>query len=342
MNGSEFSKSLLKSSKIDAPLSSAKTRALVRVEQAMKSATTAANAVTTTTNAVASAKVVYAVAAAAVIAGTVGFGGGYTLAHLSPHASTTSAESHAAASPEPAAIVGMNPSPSKSDVAIAPSSKIASPVSSAQPAAAVDICKTTVGESSGKSSVSGGRAMTFAMKSDCSQEVLDVFWVDLAGQEKYRGRVSPSEIYWQDTWEGHVFRVRNHTTHELVKEISATPIDGAPDRIAMWKGAPTEEPLVAVGADQKPIADVPPTECAHGGSRAAVWHFENDRKDESVGLISVDSECRETGLHFIEPGKKYDVHVSEGHAFRIRGADGALLLDVPPSSLDTTTYLTVP
>ncbi|MEO7110614.1 MAG: hypothetical protein ABI183_09265 [Polyangiaceae bacterium] len=44
----------------------------------------------------------------------------------------------------------------------------------------------------------------------------------------------------------------------------------------------------------------------------------------------------------IEAGKKYDVHASEGHAFRIRDASGALLLDVPPVSLDTSTYLTAP
>jgi hypothetical protein len=342
MSASEFSKSLLKSSKIDAPLPHAKTRALAHVEQAMKASTSAANAVATSANAVTSAKLVYAVAATAVIAGAAGVGGGYSLAHLSPRAQTTSVESRPTVANEPSMQTGSARSSFRSNAIAPASSTSAPPASSATPAAAVDVCKTTVGESTGKISVSGGRAMTFAVKSNCSQDLLDVFWVDLSGQEKYRGRILPSELYWQDTWEGHVFRLRDHDSHALVKEIVATPIDTAPDRLASWKGPPTEEPLVAIGPDQKPIAEAPPAECAHGGSRAAVWHFENDRKDQVIGLVSVDSQCRETGLHLIEPGKKYDVHVSEGHAFRIRDAFGALLLDVPPSSLDTATYLTVP
>jgi hypothetical protein len=341
MSASEFSKSILRSSKIDAPLPHAKTRALAHVEQAMKASTSIANAAATTANTITTTKLALAIGATAIAAGSLGVGGGYALARLSPRAQTTSTQSQAAA-PSQTNLQSNATQPSiESHAPIVPSTNSGAPASSAAPVAAVDVCKTTVGESTGKFSVSGGRAMTFALKSNCSQEELDVFWVDLAGLEKYRGRLLPSELYWQDTWEGHVFRLRDHATHDLVKEISATPIDTAPDRLASWKGPPTEQPLVAIGPDQKPIAEAPPTECAHGGSRAAVWHFQNERKDV-IDLVSVDSQCRETGLRFIEPGKKYDVSVSEGHAFRIRDTFGALLLDVPPTSLDTSTYLTVP
>ena len=44
----------------------------------------------------------------------------------------------------------------------------------------------------------------------------------------------------------------------------------------------------------------------------------------------------------LDAGGKVDWHTSEGHAFRIRDVAGALRVDVPPTSLDTATYLTAP
>ncbi len=342
MNGSEFSKSLLKSSKIDAPLPNAKTRALAHVEHAMKGATTAANAVATSANAVTSAKLVYSVAAAAVLAGAAGMGGGYTLAHLSPQSQPVSVESREPVSSEPSVVNGVAQPAMKTNAVIAAASNSVSPAASAEPAPAADSCKVANAESSGKCSVSGGHTVTFAVKSECSQAHLDVFWVDESCREIYRGMLAPSDLFWQDSWEGHVFRLRDHTTHQLVKEITASPIGGAPDRTKLWKGPPTEEPVVAIGDENKPIAEAPPSECAHGGGRAAVWHFQNDRKTEPIAITWVDGRCREGLTRIVDPGKKLEERLSEGHAFRIRDASGALLMDVPPTSLDTTTYLTVP
>ncbi|MGH7282431.1 MAG: hypothetical protein ACRELY_12965, partial [Polyangiaceae bacterium] len=108
------------------------------------------------------------------------------------------------------------------------------------------------------------------------------------------------------------------------------------------KGPPTELPLVAIKDGDQPITETSPPECTHGGGRAAMIHVHNDRKDGRVFLMSVDPQCEEHWLKQLDPGAKYDAHTSEGHAFRVRDEAGALLVDIPPTSLDTATYLSVP
>ena len=342
MSPTEFSQSLLKSSKIDAPLPNARTRALAQVEHSLRGATTAANALNTSANAIATSKLATAIAATAVIAGAAGMGGGYTFAHLSPRAQPIETQTHVSVSSTPSIVNGVVQPTLNPSMTIASPTTSAAPANSTEPAAAADSCKSIAVEPSNKCSVAGGHTVTFAVKNDCSSTPLDFFWVDEQCREIYRGIVSPSQLAWQDSWEGHVFRLRDHVTHKLVKEIAPTAVGGAPDRIKLWKGAATELPLVTIGEDNKPLAEAAPAECAHGGGRAATWHFANDRKNEPLALSWIDSECKESNTRVIEPGKKYDVHASEGHAFRIRDASGALLMDVPPASLDTSTYLNAP
>lgn len=345
MNGSEFSKSLLKSAKIDAPLSSSKTRALAHVERALNASTSVANAAVTTTNAVTTTKLVYSVAAAAVIAGGLGMGGGYTLAQLSPHAPTKSAqtsESHSSSLPiensggesafRPTSNGGVPPAIS------------AAPASSSAPVVAADSCKSIEVEPSNKcsTSTSTSRTLTIAVKNDCSSTALDFFWVDRECKESYRGIIGPSQLLWQDTREGDIVRLRDRVTHKLVKEFAPTAVEGAPDRIQVSKAAATDLPEIVVTDANAPITDGPPAECFHAGARAATLHIRNDRKNEPIALSWIWADCTEHDTRMIYPGKKYDTPTTEGHAWRIRDASGALLLEVPPAGLDTSTYLTIP
>jgi hypothetical protein len=342
MNGSEFSKSLLKSSKIDAPLPNAKTRALAHVEQTLRAGTTAANAVATTTNAITHAKLALAIGATAIAAGSLGVGGGYVLAHVTPHTQAIAMQSQESISAPPTLVNGVVGPSMKPAFTAAPPVTTAAPATSNEPAVAADSCKSIDVEPTNKCSGPRGHTVTFAVTNSCSTTPLDFFWVDENCREIFRSIVSPGQLAWQDSWDGHVFRLRDHVTHKLVKEIAPTAIDGAPDRAKLWKGPPTELPVVTIGEENKPIAETPPAECAHGGGRAAVWHFQNDRKNEPIAVTWVDSECHEGITRILEPGKKLEERLSEGHAFRIRDASGALLMDVPPSSLDTSTYLTAP
>jgi hypothetical protein len=188
--------------------------------------------------------------------------------------------------------------------------------------------------------------VTFAVKSACSEATLDLFWVDTSCQEVFRGLIPPGGTVWQDSWDTHVFRLRDHTTHRLVKEMLVARVEGARDRTAYWKGPPTELPLVVVHEGDAPMPESPPVECTRGGGRAALIHIKNERKSGPIALMQLDTDCKEDGWgrppRFIPPGTTVDVHTSEGHAFRLRDATGALLADLPPAMLDTTTYITVP
>jgi hypothetical protein len=188
-----------------------------------------------------------------------------------------------------------------------------------------------------------GASVTFAVKTRCSESSLDVFWVDEACHEVFRGIVAPGATFWQDSWEGHVFRVRDHATRRLVRELSPARVDGAVDREKYWKGSRTELPLVVVHEGDMPIPEAAVPECTRGGGRAAVLHVRNERKTEPIALMRVDFDCKETGKpQMIAPGATADVGCSEGHAFRVRDASGVLLQDVVPTFLDTSTYITVP
>ena len=89
---------------------------------------------------------------------------------------------------------------------------------------------------------------------------------------------------------------------------------------------------------------MPPPDCARGGGRSAVIHLRNERKDGPIVVIEVTPACKESSEPplVLKAGGKRDWQTSEGHAYRVRDVTGALLLDILPTSLDTTTYLTVP
>ncbi|HEX7665662.1 MAG TPA: hypothetical protein VF407_14145 [Polyangiaceae bacterium] len=335
----EFSKSLLKAAASDVPAAGARARALASIDGVV-----AASSVATATAAKGvAAKSAYAFALTAIVAGGVGLGGGYALGRgvnaVTPkpsHAETSRAVE------EPARAEHRVASPATSSIA----SPITSPTKTTTSGddAAADVCADTTAESHGACSVDGGKTVTFALKSTCTSTRADLFWVDTSCREIFRGTVAPSETIWADSWEGHVFRLRDHATHRLIREFSPTAVDGAPDRDKSWKGPPTELPLVTVAQSQAPIAEGPPAECTHGGGRGAVLHVKNDRTDGPIAVSLVDfASCQERNPPaFVRPGEKLDMRTSEGHAYRVRNAEGQLVLDIPPTSLDTTTYLTLP
>ena len=331
----DFSKELLKSAASDAPSASAKARAVGAAERALR---VSANAVAGAAGAKAAigSKLALAVAASAIVAGGAGMGGGYVWGRVSAPVKVVHEES--AANPAEAAIVTPVPTTPAAPPA---SAQPAAPVASRNAADRADVCESVTATESNRCSTNGGHSVTFALKSSCSKDVLDVFWVDTSCREVFKGFIHPGEVYWSNNWDSHRYRLRNHVTHKLVKEFTPQAVSGAPDRETSWKGPPTELPVVTVKESDQPITETPPPECTHSGSRAAMIHIHNDRKD-TVVVTSVDRECQEQWNTEIEAGGKVDLHTSEGNAYRIRDAAGALLLDIPPTSLDTTTYLSVP
>lgn len=330
-----FSKALLRSAKADSPLPDAKARAMTQMENVLSTAVNAAaagNGAMVAAKTLTTAKVAIA---AAVMAGAVGLGGGYELGRASPPPAKTVAERRAPANePAPSLLASAAPAAHHAPAAAA----------SAAEAPPADLCAAAAAIEPNKCSTpKPGSTVTFAVKTRCSETSLDVFWVDESCHEVFRGIVAPGATFWQDSWEGHVFRLRDHATHRLVRELSPARVEGAVDREKYWKGARTELPLVVVHEGDVPIPEAPVPECTRGGGRAAVLHVRNERKTEPIALMRVDFDCKETGKpQMIVPGATADVGCSEGHAFRVRDSAGALLQDVVPTFLDTSTYITVP
>jgi len=330
----DFSKALLRSAKADSPLPDAKAQAMAHLDSVLGTAMNAAAAGNGAAVAAKTFTTAKAAIAAAVMAGAVGLGGGYELGRTSSPPAKMIVEPRASVDePAPARLASAPP--------VAHVAPAAAP---AAEAASADVCAAAATVAADKCSTpKQGKSVTFAVKTRCSEAALDVFWVDDSCREIFRGIVGPGATFWQDSWEGHVFRVRDHATHRLVSELTPTRVAGAQDREKYWEGKRTELPLVVVHEGDTPIPEAPPAECTRGGGRAAVLHVRNERKTEPIALMRVDFDCKETGkTQMIEPGATADVGCSEGHAFRVRDSSGALLLDVVPTFLDTSTYLTVP
>ena len=273
--------------------------------------------------------------AAAVMAGAVGLGGGYELGR------TAQAPAKTVAEPQEMGSEHLPPAPAPAPAT--PAAHGAPAIAPAPEAAPDDVCAAAETIAPNKCSAKAGSSVTFAMKTRCSSSSVDVFWVDESCREVFRGIVAPGATFWQDSWEGHVFRVRDHATHRLVRELSPMRVEGALDRETHWKGTRTEPPLVVVHEGDAPIPESAVPECTRGGGRAAMLRVRNERKTEPVALMRVDFDCKETGKpQMIAPGTTAEVGCSEGHAFRLRDSAGVLLQDVVPTFLDTNTYVTVP
>jgi len=328
----DFSKALLRSARNDAPLDNGKARLLAHVVQTLGGGGAAGAAgVTVAAQAMTTAKVAAALALVAVAAGA----GGYALAPA-PSKPVERASDVTLASRGPFSTpIGAAPVPGPL-VAAAKALETA-PV-------ATDMCTPIPEAAPAKCSTAGGHTVTLALRSTCTTTTVDIFWVDFKCQEVFSGVLAPGETWNQETWDSHPFRLRDHATHRLVKEFVAPQVAGAPDREKYLKGPPTELPVVVIREGDAPIAEAPPPECTRGGGRAATLHVRNERKDGGMlALVTVDSKCKESPQVWrVEPGAAFDMPTSEGSAFRIRDASGALLADVLPTSLDTTTYLTVP
>lgn len=326
MSSTEFSKSLLKSASIDAPATGAKARAMASVGSA-------AGTAATVTATAAATKLGLAITMSALIAGAAGLGGGYALGHASSRPAEVRVETQKEILPVE---VATHESPT---LTITPP-PIATTVST-ESAAPVDSCKSVSVASSNKCTVSGGRAATFALKNGCSQATLDVFWVDSSCREIFRGMLAPSETFWRDSFEGQVYRVRDHATHRLLKEFSPVAVSGTVDREKAFNAPATELPLVTIAASDMPIPEAPPPICSHYGGHWVVVHVRNDR-NAPIALSMVSPECKEVQTQAIDPGATVDKRTGDGYAYRIRDASGGILMDLPPTGLDTNAYVSVP
>ncbi|HEY8074063.1 MAG TPA: hypothetical protein VIF62_08140 [Labilithrix sp.] len=317
----DFKGALLRSAKrLDGPPDGAKARAIAQL--AMPVASAAATATAATAKA---ATIAWWIAGTAAIAGASGYG----VARITAPATTTTTvtatvTATTTTTPIPTATATATPTPT----ATASANEAPADACASAPSVEPNACS-----SPGKNPL----MLAIEIKNTCASDV-DVYWVDSACKEVFRGRLRPGEILRNGTSEAHVFRLRDHATRRLLKETSAHPIPGAHPLTA--DAAAIAIPSVVLRETDAALPDEPPAVCSYAGAEATMT-FVNERS-EGVLVMYVDHECREKYWGEVSAHATKKFRSVEGDAWRIRDRSGALLAEHVPTAPDPTTYVSVP
>src|SRR6185369_3237404 len=68
-----------------------------------------------------------------------------------------------------------------------------------------------------------GEPLLLELVNTCGTETLDVYWVNYQCKEVFYKELTPGETWTQSTFVSHPWRVREHQSHRLVKEVAPTP-----------------------------------------------------------------------------------------------------------------------
>ncbi len=348
MTPAEFSKALLQSAKeLDVPAAGAKARAVAHVASAAgavgAAGAGAAGGGALAGGAAAATKgglVLWSLAAAAVVtAGVVGIA--LTREPAQPPAPVAAGASSGGAASVPAASMPDPVAPRGAAPAVASSHEEAT-------ATPVDACMMhPLSDGPPTSCSKKGKPVPFDLRNTCAGDV-DVFWVGYDCQEVFHHRLANGESWKQVTQDAHVWRVRDHATHALVKEFSAQRLPGAPD-LTHLSDAPARvladvvvhdvDASTASGASA--TEEKPPSVCSGMGALSKTT-IKNER-DAQIVIMWVDLDCKEKYWERVEPKKAIVLKGRDGDAWRIRDAKtGQFLVDILPDAPDTTTYITLP
>jgi hypothetical protein len=323
----DFSKDLVRSARaLDAPTAGAKARALTHLAAG---AAGAAGAVGSAAAGVARWKLALL---ATSLAGVAAVGGGVALTRAPRERARAASVAPPAPAPVPSSAPRPSPEPAPGAPAVgAPDAATEAPADQCAARPLPDAPPTTCSRR--------GKASPFDLRNTCAGDV-DVFWVDYDCQEVFHRRLANGDAFQQVTQDSHVWRVRDHATHALIKEYSVPRLPGAPD--LGHDLPPRALPDVVLRATDAVIADEPAPPACSGAGAATKFTLKNER-DEQVVIMWVGLDCKEKYWERVEPKHARVVGGRDGDAWRIRDArTGGLLLDLTPDAPDRTTYLTVP
>ena len=331
MKADDFASSLVRSARtLDVPADGAKSRALEGLASKALVATSAASAanVVATTVPAKLGLFAWSVAAAAAI---VGGAGGYEVGRVTSPRVETSVVAPSTISPDrapepPRVVAPASPAPAiltHSEDAARP------PVNACLSAPLVDKPPTTCSHT--------GKAVPISIKNACGGDV-DVFWIDDKCEEVFHTRLAPEASWRRVTQDGHVWRIRDHASHALLKEFVPQRVPGAPELV---HNAPRRTlPDVVVHANDEGKEEAP-LACSGAGLPTKLT-IKNEH-DSQIVVMWLSSECEEKYHARIEPKRSLVINGVDADAWRIRDAKtGAVITDVVPEIPDTTTYITVP
>jgi hypothetical protein len=190
-------------------------------------------------------------------------------------------------------------------------------------------------------SVDGGMSATLAL-SNLSKRNVEVYWINFEGEEEFYKRLSPGQAYDQETFIGHIWRVRDEASGEIVEEVEVksrdtnVPIIIAGDLGPTLEPTLTPTPIVVVGSEGCQIADVPSISssyydktCSYGGIEILASEEVDDRALKQAwnivaNMLASRPDITETlsnrGVQvFIFPrgGNMNDLPIGENEAFAV-------------------------
>jgi hypothetical protein len=326
----EFTDSLiLAAKKLDVPADGAKARAIAHLGAGIVASTAGAGAGVAAVAASAPAKLgalAWTVAAAAAVLGTAaGYGVGRSAS--APTAKPVVVEVQPDP-PKPSARA-LPPPPRSERADEAPATPTAAPVNACLANAIADAPPTTCS--------TAGKTVPIRVTNACGADV-DVYWVDDKCEEVFHARLAQGESWRRMTFDHHVWRVRDHASHALLKEFTPQRVSGAPELVSKAPARVLPD-VVVRGADR--AKEEAPASCSSEGLPTK-FRLKNDR-DTQVVLMWIDHECQEKYHARIAPHRSLVINGTDGDAWRIRDAKtGELVSDVVAETPDMTTYVTVP
>ena len=181
--------------------------------------------------------------------------------------------------------------------------------------------------------------MLLTVVNTCSTEPVDLYFVTFFCEEKFYKEIAPGETVHQPTYDTHPWRVRDHATHRLIKEIA--PTRPPTDRLDPHVQAEELNRHVVITPLDHPEETQP--RCSGGEGNPEAIELVNARAGEDADLYLVDSQCTEIFYTGLRPGEDLRRPSNSGDSWRIRDhATHRLLKDIPPSMPSTGAKMTQP
>jgi hypothetical protein len=311
-NNAEYLDRLFKSASREAPSASAKARAFATVAQA--TGATSAAEVTTGMG----LKALVGGALLAVLCGTAAVAlFSERGAHVQPRVEAVGPAQMSSSGPVTGRALGGSPS--------SPAPRIASPGASSS---ADDRCSSiSLPDDPPTVCATDGDPMLLTVANTCSTEPVDLYFVTFLCEERFYKQIAPGESVHQPTFDTHPWRVRDHATHRLIKEIAPTRPPTKP-----WGPVVQAEELnrhvVVTPLDH---AEEALPRCSEGGGVPEVLEIVNARAGEA-DLYFVDARCSEVFFTPLRPGEDLRRPSFSSQVWRLRDhATHGLLKDILPS-----------
>jgi len=177
-----------------------------------------------------------------------------------------------------------------------------------------------------------GAPLLLTIVNTCSTEPVDLYWVTFFCEERFFKQIAPGESVFQATYDTHPWRVRDHETHRLLKEIAPTGTAGTPFGPVV-QAEELNRHVVVTPLDH---AEETRPRCSEGGGHPEVLEVVNARGDEATDLYFVDGECTEVFFTRLQPGEDLRRPSYSNQAWRLRDhATQRLLKDLAPAAPST-------